>query len=149
MTIDELEKFRKRKRENNSRARAANPEKFRERERIRSAKRRLADIEAARARERDVKARKRNEDVAADNKRQRKYYLYDPNAAEKQRNRRYFREPDRDIRASSKLFAEGAIGVHEYVERVGEAITRSDEIITNQRKPGRPKTLRMGRGTGA
>jgi hypothetical protein len=94
-----------------------------------SAKRRLKNIEKQREKERIWKAKqKARRGKEAVNAIQREHYSRERlvNAA-KQRERRYVREPHRQIRAHLNLYLTGLLTYEQYVESVNECVKRAEQ----------------------
>lgn len=73
------------------------------------------------------------------NELQRRTYASDPKAADKQRQRRHRREPNRAIRGAKNDFEAGLIDHVECARRISEAISDFERLSIVGRKLGRKK----------
>lgn len=87
------------------------------------------NLEESRRKEREKKSERRIKDKEKTNAAQREYYQRNKVVhAQKQRLRRWRREPHRAIRANTDLYLQGLLDYEQYIKSVDEYIARAEQI---------------------
>lgn len=104
------------------------------------------NIERERERHRERKKEKRQADKESVNDYQRSWYERNRDiAATKSRNRRYRREPNRQIRTATDLYAKGLLTHQQYLEQINECVERAKRL--SREGPLRAGRKRQGAST--